>query len=76
MEKVAHPRMAPSSARAVEIVPMRGLPRAQVARGLGVNPETSRLWGKQAEVDAGRRAGCATEEKAELARLRRENAVL
>jgi transposase len=34
------------------------------------------LWVKQAAVDAGQRAGLTTDEKAELARRRRENAVL
>ncbi len=63
-------------ARAVELVRTRGLSRAQVARDLGINPETLRLWVKQAEVDAGQRAGLTTDEKAELARLRREVAVV
>ena len=63
-------------ARAVELVRTRGLSRAQVARDLGVNPETLRLWVKQAEVDAGQRDGLTTDEKAELARLRREVRVL
>ena len=62
--------------RAVELVRTRGLPRAQVARDLGVNVETLRLWVKQAEIDAGRRDGLTTDDKAELARLRREVAVL
>jgi transposase len=62
--------------RAVELVRTRGLPRAQVARDLGVNVETLRLWVKQAEIDAGRRDGLMTDDKAELARLRREVAVL
>jgi transposase len=63
-------------ARAVELVRTRGLPRAQVARDLGIHVETLRLWVKQADIDAGQRAGLTTDEKAELARLRRENAVL
>ena len=63
-------------ARAVELVRTRGLPRAQVARDLGINVETVRLWVKQAETDAGQRDGLTTDEKAELARLRRENRIL
>jgi transposase len=47
-----------------------------VARDLGVNPETLRLWVKQADIDAGRRAGLTTEERQELGRLRRENRIL
>jgi len=43
---------------------------------LGINPDTLRQWVKQAEIDAGRRDGLTTDERAELARLRRENAVL
>jgi transposase len=73
----AHPPYDPEfRARAVELVRTRGLPRAQVARDLGVNVETLRLWVKQAEIDAGRRDGLTTDERAELTRLRRENAVL
>ena len=63
-------------ARAVELVRSTGLSKAQVARDLGVNPETLRLWVKQAEIDAGRREGLTSDEKAELARLRREVATL
>jgi len=63
-------------ARAVELAGTSGLPRAQVARDLGLNPETLRLWVKQSAVDAGERTGLTTDERAELARLRRENAVL
>jgi transposase len=63
-------------ARAVELVRSTGLSKAQVARDLGVNPETLRLWVKQAEIDAGRRDGLTSDEKAELTRLRREVATL
>ena len=63
-------------ARALDLVRASGLPPAQVARDLGITPETLRLWLKQAASDAGERAGLTTDERAELARLRRENAVL
>ena len=63
-------------ARAVELVRTRGLPRAQVARDLGIHVETLRLWVTQAEIDTGHRDGLTTDEKAELIRLRREVAVL
>jgi len=62
--------------RAIELVRTRGLPRAQVARALGINVDTWRLWVKQAEIDAGRREGLTSADRAELTRLRRENAVL
>ncbi len=77
MGKPAHRPYDPEfRARAVELVRTSGLPRAQVARDLGLNPETPRVWVKQAAIDAGERAGLTTDERAELARLRRENAVL
>jgi transposase len=63
-------------ARAVDLVRTSGLSRAQVARDLGINPETLRLWVKQAVIDAGQQEGLTTDEKAELARLRRENRLL
>ena len=63
-------------AHAIELVRTRGLPRAQVARDLGINVETLRLGVKQAEIDAGRRDGPTSGEKAELARLQREIAIL
>jgi transposase-like protein len=77
MEKPTHVPYDPEfRARAIELVRTRGLPRAQVARDLGVNVETLRLWVKQAEIDAGRRDGLTSDERAELVRLRREVAVL
>ena len=49
----------------------------RVAQLLGVKtPETVRQWVRQAQVDAGERAGVSTEESAEVRRLRRENAEL
>ncbi len=77
MGKPSHAPSAPEfRARAVELVRAGGLAKAQVARDLGINPETLRLWVKQAEIDAGRRDGLTTDEKAELARLRHAVAVL
>jgi transposase len=49
----------------------------RVAALLGVTtPETVRKWVRQAQVDAGARAGVTTEEAAEIKRLKRENAEL
>ena len=77
---MANPNRAPYPpefrARAVELARTSGLRPAQVARDLGVDPETLRLWLTQDAIDAGERAGLTSDERAELARLRRENAVL
>jgi transposase len=48
----------------------------QVARDLDLTETAVRAWVRQADVDAGRRNGLTTDERAELARLRRENRVL
>src|SRR3954454_332908 len=63
-------------ARAVELARASALPPSQVARGLGIDPDTLRRWLRQTDVDAGRLQGTTTDEQAELARLRREVALL
>ncbi len=54
----------------------RSLP--QIARNLGINEQTLRTWVKRAVIDAGRGAAddLTSDDRAELARLRRENRVL
>ena len=47
-----------------------------VAARLNVSGETVRKWVRQAEVDAGTRAGITSEESDEVRRLRREVAEL
>ena len=48
----------------------------EVAKALGLVEQTLGNWVRQARVDRGERAGLTTDERAELVRLRRENAQL
>jgi transposase len=51
-------------------------PIPQVAREIGVSPQTLRNWVGQALVDAGQVQGLTSDEREELRRLRRENRLL
>ena len=62
--------------RAVELARERLKPISEIAKDLGIAESCLRNWLKQADVDEGRREGVTSEERAELARLRRENRVL
>ena len=66
------PYPAAFRAEAVQLVRGGGRSLTQAAKDLGVHHETLWAWVKQAEIDGGRRDGLTTEERAELARLRRE----
>jgi transposase len=60
--------------RAVRVVIESKRPVAQVARELGIHPESLRNWVRQAEADAGLRADrLTTEERERLKALEREN---
>jgi transposase len=48
----------------------------ELARDLGVSPQSLRNWSKQLDVDDGRRKGLTSDEREELKRLRRENRIL
>lgn len=62
-------------AEAVRLVRSSGKSVSQVARDLGLERHSLSQWLKQAEVDAGRgpEGALTTEERAELAALRKEN---
>jgi transposase-like protein len=63
-------------ARIIELV-RSGRTLTSLAKEFGVTDMTIRSWARQADLDAGRRSdGLTTEEKQELARLRKENARL
>ncbi len=44
----------------------------ELARDLGCSPQSLRNWSQQRDVDEGRRDGLSSDERAELAGLRRE----
>lgn len=48
----------------------------EVAADVGISESCLRNWLTQDDIDAGRREGLTTDERAELTRLRRENRVL
>ncbi len=59
--------------RAVRLAVESRRPIAQVARDLGVGPESLRSWVRQAEADAGKRAELlSTDERERLKDLERE----
>ena len=62
--------------RAVELARLREKPVKQLATDLGIADQTLHNWLKQADIDAGRREGLTTEERAEVVRLRRANRLL
>lgn len=70
------PYPAAFRAEAVQLVRGGGQSLTQAAKDLGVHHETLRGWVKQAAIDGGRRDGLTTEERTELARLRREVRIL
>lgn len=58
---------------AIRLVEATGRRYQDVAKELGVSPESLRLWIKQAQLDRGQRDdGLTTSEREELRRLRRQ----
>jgi len=63
-------------ARTVELILSSGRSINEVCRELDLTPSAVRRWVTQAQIDQGEAPGLTSEERAELARLRRENRVL
>ena len=61
---------------AVRLVETSGRPIAEIAADLDVSVQTLRNWLGQARIDSGQQEGITTDERAELARLRRRVKVL
>jgi transposase len=62
--------------RAVELARLREKPVAQIARDLGIAESGLRRWVAQADIDEGKKEGLTSDERKELAELRRQNRVL
>ena len=62
--------------RAVELARLRGKPIAQIAKDLGIAESGLRRWMAQADIDDGTKEGLSTDERKDLADLRRQNRVL
>ena len=58
--------------RAVELARLREKPIAQIAKDLGISDSCLRGWIHRADIDRGHKAGLSSDERAELAELRRE----
>jgi transposase-like protein len=56
----------------VELFRERDKPIAQLAAELGISESCLRRWAAQDDVDAGRRDGVSSDERSELAQLRRD----
>jgi len=63
-------------AQVVELCRSGGKSVGQVCRDLDLTETAVRRWVAQAEIDSGQRAGLTTDERTELAQLRKENRVL
>ena len=62
--------------RAIDEVITRGRKVADVARDLGINPETLRLWVRQEQRDRGLVPGPTSEQLERIKQLEKENAEL
>lgn len=58
--------------RAVELARLGERPVREVAQSLGISQSCLRNWLRQDEIDTGERPGLSTDERGELAQLRRD----
>ena len=58
--------------RAVELARLREKPVAEIAKDLSISESCLRNWMNQADIDEGSKPGLSTDERKELAELRRE----
>ena len=58
--------------RAVELARLRERPLREIASSLGISESCLRNWVAQADVDEGSKCGLSSDERAELAALRRD----
>ena len=73
----SRPPYPPEYRRRIVDLARAGRPISQLAREFEATGNSVRNWIKQADLDDGRRSdGLTTDERAELAQLRRENRIL
>jgi len=74
------PKISPYSKEfkleAVQLLRSSGRPVPQLAKELGVSPQSLRNWAVQHDVDDGKSEGLSSQEREELRRLRREVKIL
>ena len=74
------PKISPYSKEfkleAVRLLRTSGRPVPQLAKELGVSPQSLRNWAAQHDVDDGKSEGLSSQEREELRRLRREVKIL
>ena len=58
--------------RAVELARLRERPIREIASSLGISESCLRNWVAQADVDTGAKPGLSSDEREELAQLRRD----
>ncbi len=60
-------------AEAIRLAKTSGEPISRIAKDLGISDQTLRNWVKQDDVDAGKKSGLTSDERAEMRELRKEN---